>query len=215
MSRAARAAIWVPLLAAACAGGGEAASPDGSGLPYYRTADLAPEWVEGDSVARRLGDFALLDQRGRTVTEEDLDGEVVVANFFYASCAALCPVLQRSMGRVQAAFLADDRVRLVSHTIDPETDTVERLAAYGETHGMVPGKWYLLTGERADVVALAAGSYFVDLAEVPLDDDRAVRHAEEIFLLDGEGRIRGVYNGSIALEIDHLIEDARALLESS
>ena len=118
---------WMALVALA---GLNACGLPMDGLPYYRSADLTPEWLsESDAEhVHRVPDFKLLDQSNETVTGEDLDGHVVVASFFFTSCAQVCPILRSRLAEVQDEFLNDERVLLLSHSIMPEADSVPGVA---------------------------------------------------------------------------------------
>ena len=177
-------------------------------LPVYRTAALTPEWVDLDDPAEpvhRVEPFGLTDQRGRTVTEADLDGRVTVVGFFFARCTSICPTLRTSLADVQAAFPRDSGVQILSHTVQPEHDSVEALAAYAAANGVDADRWRLLTGDRDAIYALARRSYFADVA------GGGFLHTETLFLVDGQRRIRGVYTGTLPLEVEQLVADARAL----
>jgi len=204
MKHTSTALIAVALVGAAVAF--SASRPEPATLPVYRTADLTPEWVDLDAApAHRVGAFALQDQSGATITEADLDGAVTVVSFFFARCTSICPSLRSNLTRVQEAFANDGRVQILSHTVQPEADSVSALRAYAATNHIDPARWHLLTGSRDAIYGLARASYFADVAE------DGFLHTETVFLLDGQRRIRGVYTGSLPLEVDRLIEDARTL----
>ena len=181
-------------------------------LPVYRSADLAPEWVDLDDPtepAHRVGPFALTDQTGRAVTEADLDGRVTVVSFFFARCTSICPSLRSNLADVQAAVAGDDGVQILSLTVQPEHDTAAVLAAYAGANGVDADRWRLLTGDRDAIYGLARASFFADVAE------GGFLHTETVYLLDAERRIRGVYTGTLPLEVRHLIDDARALRDEA
>ena len=180
-------------------------TPSSPALPVYRSADLSPEWVDLDDPtepSHRVGAFALTDQAGRPVTEADLDGRVTVVSFFFARCTSICPSLRSGLAEVQAAFADDDRVQILSLTVQPEHDTAAVLAAYAGANGVDADRWRLLTGARDTIYDLARMSFFADVGFL---------HTETVYLLDGERRIRGVYTGTLPLEVEYLITDARAL----
>ena len=222
MTAASRLPAWTPfalalVLALGVAGAAwstsRAATP---ALPYYGDAAFTPQWFEPGTVPddfHAIAPFALTDQRGRTVTEADLDGRITVANFFFASCPGVCPATMGNMARLQTAFADDDGVQLVSHSVTPERDSPEVLAAFGEQMHAVADRWRLVTGDRATIYALGKRSYFADedLGEARAADDAAFTHTESFLLLDGDRRIRGVYNGMNAAAVAQLVEDVRTL----
>ena len=181
-------------------------------LPFYDSADFTPTWQAGDAqTVHRIRPFRLVDQRGAPFTEADLDGRIAVVDFFFTTCPAICPLMATSMGDVQKAFLNDDRVVLLSHSVTPETDTPEVLAKYAEAHGVRVDKWKLLTGSKSEIYDLGRRYYFVDedLGATRNDDD--FLHTENFILIDGQRRIRGIYNGLDPDSIRSLIADITVL----
>jgi protein SCO1/2 len=174
-------------------------SPGTDRLPYYTGPDLTPEWLAAGSAEsssiHRVPDFTLVDQDGRVVTKADLEGSVYVANFFFTSCSQICPTMRSNLAKVQHAFLDDDGVRLLSHSVTPEIDSVSVLAAYARANGIRSGKWHLVTGPLEQIHALARHGYFVSLDDERGYDSSEVIHAETFVLVDGRGHIRGVYTG--------------------
>ena len=203
---------WMALVALA---GLSACAPPMDGLPYYRSADLTPEWLsESDAEhVHRVPDFELLDQSNETVTGEDLDGHVVLASFFFTSCAQVCPILRSRLAEVQDEFLNDERVLLLSHSIMPEADSVPVLARYAASNGIVPGKWHLLTGDHEVSLELARKGYFVDVDTGAGDrTGTELIHTETVVLLDTHRRIRGVYTGTLQVELARIVRDIETLL---
>ena len=182
-------------------------------LPFYRTAAMTPEWIARSSDTypeiHRIGDFSFTNQDGETVTEKDFDGKIYVANFFFVHCASICPTLRTNLATVQEAYRDDDEVLLLSHTVMPETDTVPVLQNYAAVNDVISGKWHLVTGSREAVYRLARDAYFADL-EADLAEDN-ILHSENFFLVDKDRRIRGVYNGTLPLDVERLIEDIATL----
>ena len=113
---------------------------------------------------------------------------------------------------MQAQFLEDDTVRILSHSIRPTSDTVDVLKAYAADNDVVSGKWHLLTGDKDVIYALATDAYFAneDLGEVRSASD--FLHTENLLLIDADRRIRGVYNGLSVSSVNHLIADIETLL---
>ena len=137
----------------------------------------------------------------------------MVASFFFSSCAQVCPILKNELARVQAQYLDDDRLVILSHSVMPEVDSQETLARYAELNDIDARRWHLLTGDRAEISALARDGYFVDVGSTPGDlGGYDLIHTEAVALLDGQGHIRGLYTGTLKLEMDRLLEDIETLL---
>ena len=187
------------------------AAPPKPALPYYDAADFTARWTP---VAHRIGHFDLTTQTRTAVSERSLDGRIHVASFIYTKCAAVCPIVVAQLARVQSAIRAIPSAVIVSYSVTPDVDTPAALAAFGRERAIDPERWWLVTGSRRQIYGLARSSYFAD-------DDRvgpgsggsseALLHTEKVVLVDGERRLRGVYNGTQPHEIDLLIEDLRRL----
>jgi protein SCO1 len=96
-----------------------------------------------------------------------IKGKLVVIQFTYASCHALCPLVTANLVRVQR--LLGSRVGrdvfMYSLTLKPEEDTPAVLKRHMQTHGVGPG-WWFLTGERQDIELLRHRFGLVDLDPV-------------------------------------------------
>lgn len=195
------------------------ASVDSSGesLPYYGDGNFTPHWFDTSAQVptdfHAIPAFSLTDQQGRAVTEADLDGRLTVANFFFTACPGICPATTANMKRVQTAFADDDGVVLLSHSITPDADSVAALQAFAQRTGVLADRWRLVTGTRDAIYALGKDAYFADddLGETAAAPDAAFTHTESFYLLDGQRRIRGIYNGMNTAAVTQLIEDIQTL----
>jgi protein SCO1/2 len=171
-------------------------------LPFYTTADFTPEWTP--SPPRAL-DVDLTSQSGERVTGAAILGQPHVAAFFFARCSTVCPTLVRQLKRVQDGT----GIRVVAYSVTPAADTPAVLADYGRQHGIDPARWLLLTGDAATIYRAARTFYFAGDSRQP--DGAAFLHTEKVLLVDGAGRLRGVYDGTLPHDVDRLIEDVTLL----
>lgn len=210
-----RVGVTVLLYGTAACGG----PPADDVLPYYRTAELTPEWLstaEASSAGmHRVGEFEFVNRFGETVTEASIEGRIVVANFFFTQCVGICPATRAQLARVRSAFQGDDRVVLVSHSVTPDVDSPERLDAWASAHEIAGDGWQLLTGSRGELERLAEEAYFVNIGDGSAYGVASIEHTESLMLLDTERRIRGVYNGTLAIDVNRLIEDLGILLQAA
>ena len=180
------------------------------GLPYYRSADLTPEWISSDIESiHRIGEFSLIDQDKREVSLSDLTGKIVIANFFFTQCQGICPTLTRNLSEVQRLYDTRPDLLMLSHSVLPESDTPPVLRNYADLHGIDGEQWRLLTGSRTAINQVARESYLVDLDS---NEPTQFLHTENVVLLDRYQRIRGVYNGSLRTDVAQLIKDIATLL---
>lgn len=189
-------------------------------LPVINPIDLEEEMVDPEILSRghghRIGDFSFLNQDGKTITQQEVEGKVFVAEYFFTTCGTICPKMNEQMRRVQFEFADNDDVRILSFTVDPEVDTVEQMKRYAEDHGAKTGQWHFLTGAKEDLYSLARKSFFVlkpaeaqNLGDVGSD----FIHTNNFVLVDRIGRIRGYYDGTSKKEVDELMLDIERLLE--
>ncbi len=118
-----------------------------------------------DTVYHTVGNFSFVNQDSALVTPETLEGKIYVADFFFTSCPTICPVMKKEMLRVYDAFKDNPEVVIVSHTIDPEYDTVALLHDYAERLGVASPAWQFVTGEKDSIFNIALKSYMVTAAE--------------------------------------------------
>ncbi len=141
--------------------------------------------------------FSMTERSGRTVTEKDLLGKVCVVDFFFTSCPGPCPVMSQRLQQLQQSLNKTDKVRLISFSVDPETDTPEVLQAYAKRYFADPDKWWFLTGSSQDVQHLAVNVFRLPLSRNPDEDIPKVGkflHSTRFILVDAKGYIRGYYN---------------------
>ena len=101
-----------------------------------------------------IPDVELLDQDGRKVRfyTELVKGKTVAVNFIFTTCTTICPPLGATFARLQRELgaRAGRDVRLISVSVDPATDTPERLKAWGAKFKAAEG-WTLVTGAKPQV----------------------------------------------------------------
>jgi protein SCO1/2 len=184
--------------------------------PVYHPSQLDPrlvgQEVRGEQGEHHIKPFNLIDQDGDSLHLSDIQGKVVLADFFFTTCGSICPKMSNQMVRVQDAFRNDDRVLLLSHSVTPEADSVPVLRAYAKEYSVDHRRWRLLTGDRKQIYRLARTSYFAALDEGDGGPDDFV-HTENFVLVDDQGRLRGFYDGTKKDEVDRAMADMRWLLK--
>lgn len=184
-------------------------------MPFYNSADFTPEWIEKTDNAyaqiHTIADFNFTNQEGETISNKSLEGNIYVADFFFTICPSICPKMTSNLSRIQEGFSSDD-VKLVSYSVMPWADSVSVLKNYAEVKGINSSQWHLLTGDTEAIYDLARQSYFAE-KEIGLDKTSdEFLHTENFILVDQLGRIRGVYNGTLQLEMTRLSQDIKTLL---
>lgn len=142
---------------------------------------------------RMVEAFSLTDQHGKTVTRKDLDGKIWVVNFFFTTCSTQCLVLSERMSQLQDRFAANPEVALVSISVDPQTDTPERLATYAQRYKAGP-RWSLLTGKPQEIDRLIKGSFLLPVARTDAERNQIylanLVHSDRMAVVDRLGVVR-------------------------
>jgi len=184
-------------------------------LKVFQPSDINPLLVDESKKEVKenhtIADFSLTDQTGETITEEDFQGRVYVADFFFATCPSICPIMSANIADLQEEFKDNPEVAFLSHSVTPEMDSVPVLAEYAERYGANPDVWHLTTGDKKHIYELARKSYFAVLDE----GDGGVQdfiHTENFILVDTRKRIRGYYDGTSEKDMERLADEIRILL---
>lgn len=188
-------------------------------LPIINPSQVNSALVDQDlqrlGRGHRVTDFSLIDHLGQAVDSSLVTGKIRVVEFFFTTCPSICVIMNQNLLRVQEAFTHDERLMILSHTVMPEVDDVERLASYAADHGIDALNWRLLTGDKKEIYRLARRSYFVapdPNNDYPAMDGHDFIHTENVALIDPKGRIRGFYDGTDEDEMNQLIADVALLM---
>lgn len=187
-------------------------------LPIINPIDLQEEMVDPELLrvgqGHKVGNFSFQNQDNKTITENDVKGKIYVAEYFFTTCRSICPIMNRQMQRVQKAIKGNTNIKILSFTVDPSVDTVAQMKSYATSHNYVEGQWHFLTGKKQDLYALARKSFFVlkpAEAQNLGDAGSDFIHTNNFVLVDGQGRIRGYYDGTNPKEVTTLIADIKRL----
>jgi protein SCO1/2 len=201
------------------------ASDNATVMPAHYLPDTVINHVEkgqmiNDTVWHRVANFHLVNQLGDTVSLYDLQGKLIVMDFFFTSCGSICPLLTKNMLTMQRSFArggdvmsAPDSsiVQFISFSIDPETDSVAKLKKYADHFGIDPGNWWLLTGNRDTIYNYAFEQLKVDKFDtVPINPDFV--HTTRFVLIDKNFNVRGYYNGLDSTSLNKLSKDIGLLM---
>jgi protein SCO1/2 len=167
-------------------------------------------FVNGDTVYHSIAPFQFVDQDSALITKETVNGKVYVADFFFTSCRTICPIMKTQMLRVYEVTKTMDDVVLLSHTIDPEYDTVGLLKDFATRLGVETSKWHFVTGQKDSIYKIAQTSYFATAMEDKTEPDGFI-HSGAFLLIDRKGRIRAKYDGTKEVEVNKLIADIKRL----
>ena len=196
---------WLLLLLVACT-----PQPQGP-LPYYGLHDTDPN--TGDTIYHKIRDFSFVDQDSQVVNNATFAGKVYIGDFFFTSCPTICPKVKKNMLRIYERYRNDDRVMLLSHTIDVKRDTVGRLKAYAHGLGVDDGtgRWRFVTGNKDDLYDISY-DYISTALENP-DAPGGFDHSGYLLLIDPNRHLRSFVDGTKEEEVDKFMKDIDRLLE--
>jgi protein SCO1/2 len=185
-----------------------------SKLPIFGERDIVTREENGkliaDTLYHKISDFKFIDQDSGIVTNETFRSKIYVADFFFTSCRTICPIMKTQMLRVYDSIQNMNDVLILSHTIDPEYDTVGLLHDFANRLGVESSKWHFVTGDKDSIYSIAQSSYFVTAMEDKTEPDGFI-HSGAFLLIDKERRVRGTYDGTIEADVNQLIRDIRVL----
>lgn len=158
--------------------------------------------------------FSFINQDGKTVTQKDMEGKVAVVEYFFTTCKGICPKMNANMQQVYKQFSSEPDFIILSHTVDPATDSVPRMKRYADSLGADARLWWFLTGSKDSLYAAARNSYLLD---DPKNNTGAIDeqfiHTQFFALVDRQGKIRKIYDGLKKEELDELKNDISRLLK--
>ena len=167
-------------------------------------------------VLSQVPHFAFDNQEGKLVTDKDLLGKVYVAEYFFTTCHGICPILNTNMKKVAEDYASQPDFRILSYTVDPETDSVARMKHYADSLGADPTRWWFLTGSKDSLYRLARNGYLLDDPKNnALNINEQFLHTQFLALVDKGGRVRKIYDGLKKDELSELEKDITVLLKEN
>ncbi|WP_396191796.1 SCO family protein [Flavobacterium sp.] len=163
-----------------------------------------------DTLYPKIKDFSFIDQDSIVVTNKTFENKIYVADFIFLSCPTICPKMHTELSSVYNIYKNNPNILFLSHTIDPEHDTIERLKAYTKSN-KISNKWHFVTGNRDSIYSIATKSYFATAYKDSKEPGGYV-HSGGFLLIDKNRHIRGVYDGTNPEETKRLIRDIKVLL---
>lgn len=171
--------------------------------------------IIGNDQNHHISNFSFINQEGKTITNDDIKGKIVVVEYFFATCKGICPKMNENLSKVYQQYKGNKEVMFLSHTVDPVKDTVAALKAYSMHFNADPSQWMFLTGDKKELYDMARYSYLIsaedDTAGIGIDQDFI--HDKHYILVDDLGRVRGFYDGLEDKDIKKIEDDIRTLLD--
>lgn len=180
---------------------------DSKPLPILGERDVSPA---GDTIYRQVPDFQFVDQDSQLVTNATFANKIYVVDFFFIHCPTICPKVKANGLRIFQRFKDDDRIGMLSHSIDVKNDTVAALKRHAEKLGIDSKKWHLVTGDH-DAIYGIADDYFSVAKEDP-NTPGGFDHSGRIILVDKNRHVRSFCDGTDADDVDRFMKDISKLL---
>ena len=178
-------------------------------LPYIGPKEAVLKTVDGKEVVdtnyHTIPPFSFTNQYGREVTNKDFRGRIYVADFFFATCPSICPKMATHLLQIQNKFTDKEDFRILSHTVNPEHDSVKVLLEYAEKVHADSSVWHFVTGDKKDIYDVAFNGYFAN-AQPDSIAPGGFLHSQMLFLIDREGHIRGLFDGTSTTEMKKLVD---------
>ncbi|HSZ84525.1 MAG TPA: SCO family protein [Puia sp.] len=184
-------------------------------LFYVTLTKIIPGYGEVKlPVLNEVQPFFFTDQDGEIISQKDVAGKVYVAEYFFTTCKGICPKMNNNMKEIYADFKDEPDFRILSHTVDPETDTVARMKWYADSMKADSKTWLFLTGRKDSLYRAARVSYLLDDPKNSDEDiNKQFIHTQFFALVDKNGEVRKITDGLKKDEIAELKTDIEKLLK--
>lgn len=175
---------------------------------------IVSKWITRDDTIAVVQPFSFTNQDGKQVTRDDVAGKVYVAEYFFTHCDGICPTMNNNMRLVYEEFKKDTNFLILSHTCDPDRDSVAQMKYYADSMKVDTKRWIFLTGRKDSLYNTARVSYTIDDPANSLKniDDQFI-HSQFWALVDKNGEVKKIYDGLKESEVNNLITAARRLLK--
>ena len=142
---------------------------------------------------RKVADFLFLNQDSLFISNQDFNGKVFVAEFFFTRCPSICIEMNKNMKILDELYGDRDDFGIASFTIDPENDTPTTLKKYSELIEVKSKSWHFLTGDKEDIYELSNKGFNI-FSSINKAVDGGFEHQGFFALIDKDGYIRSRVN---------------------
>ncbi|MEL0009423.1 MAG: SCO family protein [Flammeovirgaceae bacterium] len=190
-------------------------STDKRELPIFGRSEIKENNNNGiitfDTINHYIKKFEFYNQDSVLIDNNTFNNSLYVADFFFTTCPTICPIMKNNLIKVYDRFLSNEKVKYLSHTINPEYDNVKILKNFSERLNVDSKIWHFVTGDIDDIYKTAKSSYMVSALKDE-NEPGGFLHSGTFLLVDHNRNIRGIYEGTDESEINRLIEDIEILL---
>lgn len=179
-------------------------------IPYFENKELTPFWPSDGvkHIPAKVGAFTALNHDDQKLTEKDFGGHISLVNFFFVQCPDVCPLMMKNVKKLQKAVGKQAKnIQIYSFSVQPELDTPKRLKSYAKTYKIDLENWTLLTGEKKEIYHVGKNMFRADGSVGSQKSEDSFIHTQNIYLLDKNRNIRGIYNTNDPKDMGQLKED--------
>lgn len=184
---------------------------------YFMLTKLIPGYGKvGLPQLNKVRSFSFLDQNGETITNKNVQGKVYISEFFFTTCPGICPKMNTNLRPVYDKYKDEANFLILSHTVNPSTDSVARLKIYADSMGVKSTHWIFLTGSKDSLYLAARLSYLLDDPKnnvSPIDEQFI--HTQFFALVDKNGYVRSIVDGLKKDEIAEMEKNIDELLKEA
>lgn len=191
---------------------------DKQALPFFDANELTPFWLKDKKnfTPARVTPFSVIDQNSKVVNEKTLAANLAVVNFFFAECPELCPLMMQSLKRFQTKLGADNKlIEIYSFSVQPKADTPEQLREFAKAQKLDLKNWHLLTGDQNVIFKIGKEVFKADGSVGAQKKADSFIHTQNVYLVDRNLHIRGIYNSEASEEMRNLVNDILLLANNT
>jgi protein SCO1 len=159
--------------------------------------------------------FRFTNQDGQPVTEQSMQGKITAVEYFFTTCKGICPRMNNNLRTIiYEPYKDEPDFQILSHTCDPETDSVATLKRYADSLGVNTQKWVFLTGRKDSLYDMARHSYKID---DPANNLTSIKddflHTQFLALVNRKGEVVKIYDALKVSELNDMKEEVAKLLK--
>jgi protein SCO1/2 len=175
---------------------------------------VVKKWMVRNDTISVVQPFSFTNQDGKQVTDKDMEGKVYVAEYFFTNCTGICPTMNGNMKKVYEKFKSENDFIILSHTCDPERDSIQQIKKYADSMQVNTSRWIFLTGRKDSLYTMARVSYTID---DPVNNLKNIEddflHTQFWALVNRKGEVKKIYDGLKDSEVNEIITDIEKMLK--